>query len=39
MPCRLEGDTERTALESDAGNYRELLEKAWTEIAFLFKNE
>jgi hypothetical protein len=31
---RWEVDHERTASEFDAGYYGELLEKAWTEIAF-----
>jgi hypothetical protein len=31
-----EVDTERDASEFDAGYYRELLEKAWDEAAFVF---
>jgi DNA polymerase, archaea type len=31
-------DTERDASEFDAGYYGKLLEKAWVEVAFVFKN-
>jgi DNA polymerase I len=34
---RWEVDPERDASEFDVGYYGNLLEKAWTEIAFLFK--
>ena len=33
-----EVDTERDASEFDAGYYAKLLEKAWDEVAFVFKH-
>ena len=36
--AKWEVDTERDASEFDAGYYRKLLEKAWDEVAFVFKN-
>jgi len=33
---RREADTERDASKFDAGYYRNLLEKAWAEAAFVF---
>jgi hypothetical protein len=34
--AKWEVDTERDASEFDAGYYGKLLEKAWTEAAFVF---
>ncbi len=35
---RWEVGTERDASKFEAGYYRKLLEKAWDEVAFVFKN-
>ena len=35
---RWEVDAERDASEFDVAYYRKLLEKAWDEVAFVFKN-
>ena len=37
--CKWEVDTERNASKFDAVYYRGLLEKAWTEAAFVFTSQ